>query len=332
MTGATARIDANPCLLAVEMGKVGVSERAVEALRDDQVRVKVDVSMVSPGTELHHILGTHTKASSFPRATGYIAVGRIEGLGSKVAGFQLGERVLTSIGHHARLNADPQRIKKVPEGLDPVDACAAVLLGISLRGVRGGKVRLGDSAAVVGLGAIGLYALHLAKVAGAHPVIAVDPVAMRRDVAKQMGADLALDPLACSVKDEVFKATGGEGARVSIDATGTPKVIATLPDLTAEFGRVVVLGGVHGLVPFDLYTRFQKSNLTMVGCGSAYPEDFPFTGDRNEETLMRMTAAGMVKPRPAITHVVPWRQGPEMYRLMIEEKDKIIGAAFDWNT
>lgn len=330
MTGATGRIEASPCLLAMAQGSVGVSERPVEALRDDQVRVKVECSMVSPGTELHHIQGTHTKASTFPRATGYIAVGRIEGIGGKAEGWQIGERVLTPIGHHARMNLDPKRIKKVPETLDPVDACAAILLGISLRGIRGGKVRIGDSVVVVGLGAIGLYALHLAKVAGAYPVIAVDPVGMRRDVAKAMGADIALDPFSCSVKDEIFKATGGEGARVSIDASGTPKVIATLPDLTAEYGRLVVLGGVHGSVPFDLYTRFQKSNLTMVGCGSAYPEDFPFDAERNETALLQMTAAGMVRPRPAITHVVPWRQGPEIYRLMIEEKDKIIGAAFDW--
>jgi len=101
--------------------------------------------------------------------------------------------------------------------------------------------------------------------------------------------------------------------------------------VTAQFGRVVVLGGVHGVVPFDLYTRFQKSNLTMVGCGSPYPTDYPFDHDaRNESTLLPMIKSGMVRPRPALTNFVPWRQGPEMYRLLIEEKDKAIGVAFDW--
>jgi threonine dehydrogenase-like Zn-dependent dehydrogenase len=116
-----------------------------------------------------------------------------------------------------------------------------------------------------------------------------------------------------------------------MDASATPKVIATLPDVAAEFGRLVVLGGVHGLVPLDLYTRFQKSNLTMVGCGSAYPTDYPFTGDRNEQVLLQMIRAGIVRPRAAITHFVPWRQGPEMYRMLIEEKEKAIGVVFDWS-
>lgn len=331
MTGETGAIAENPCLLAVEKGKVGVSARPLEALGEAQLRVKVEYSMVSPGTELHHIMGTHTKPFTYPGATGYISVGRVTGIGSKANGFKLGDRLLLQQNHRAYHNAEAERVKAVPEGVDPVDACSTILLGISLRGVRGGKIRLGDSVAVVGLGVIGLYAVHLAKVAGAYPVIAADPVALRRDAAKKLGADVVLDPLACDAKAEVLRLTRGEGARVSIDASGTPKVIATLPDLTAAYGRVVVLGGVHGAVPFDLYTRFQKSNLTMVGCGSAYPEDFPFDADRNELALLQMIAAGMVRPSPAISHVVPWRQGPEIYRMMIEEKDKIIGAAFDWS-
>ena len=330
MSGETGRIEHNPCLLAMAKLKVECSERSLDALTENQIRVRQEVSMVSTGTELHHIMGTHTKSSTYPRATGYISVGKIIGLGDKVTNLQLGQRVLLGMGHYAYANAEASQARIVPEGIEPVDAAATILLGISLRGVRGGQVRLGDSVAVFGLGVIGTFAAHLAKVAGGFPVIAVDPVAKRREVAKALGADIALDPLNCDVKKEIFNATGGEGARVAIDATATPKVIATLPDVAAEFGRLVVLGGVHGSVPMDLYTRFQKSNLTMVGCGSAYPTDYPFVGDRNEITLMQMIRAGMVRPRPAITHFVPWRKGPEMYRILMEEKDKAIGVAFDW--
>jgi threonine dehydrogenase-like Zn-dependent dehydrogenase len=330
MPGETNRIERNPCLLTTAKNKVECSERVLEALPEDQVRVRVEVSMVSTGTELHHIQGTHTKESTYPRSTGYISVGRIVGIGDKVSGWSLGQRVLVQQGHFAHHNADPLRILPVPEGVEPADACATILLGISLRGVRGGQVRFGDSVAVFGLGVIGLFAVHLSKLAGAYPVIAVDPVAKRRDVAKALGADVTVDPVNSDAKAAIFAATHVEGARVSMDASATPKVIATLPDVTATFGRVVVLGGVHGIVPMDLYTRFQKSNLTMVGCGSAYPTDYPFDERRNESTLLAMIKSGMVRPRPALSHFVPWRQGPEMYRMLIEEKDKAIGVAFNW--
>ena len=331
MTGETGALERNACLLATAQSKVGCSERPLEALPSDKIRVKVEVSMVSTGTELHHIQQTHTKSSSFPRSTGYISVGRIVGIGSSVTNATLGQRVLVQQGHFAFHNADPKQVKAVPEGVSPEDACAAILLGISLRGIRGGQVRLGDSVGVFGLGVIGQFAVHLAKISGAYPVIAVDPNAKRRDIAAKMGADVTLDPLQPGFAAAYRAATSGEGTRVSIDASGTPRVIASLPDVTAEYGRVVVLGGVHGLVEFDLYTRFQKSNLTMVGCGSAYPTDFPHDAERNETTLLQMMKAGIVRPRPVLTHFVPWREGPEMYRLLMEEKDKAIGVAFDWS-
>jgi 2-desacetyl-2-hydroxyethyl bacteriochlorophyllide A dehydrogenase len=326
----THAIPENNCLLATGLNVVECRTRPLEALKDNQVRVQVEVSLVSPGTELHHLTGTHTKKSTFPRSIGYISVGKVVGRGTAAPEALMGKRVLVQQSHFAFHNAEPESLKLVPDGVDPVDAATTVLLGISLRGIRGGAVRIGDSVVVFGLGVIGLYALHLAKIAGAYPVIGVDPVASRREIARQMGADVVIDPIHQDATAEVRKATGGEGARVSIDASGTPKVIANLPDVTAEFGKVVVLGGVHGVVPFDLYTRFQKSNLTMVGCGSAYPQDYPYTSDRNELVLLEMIAAKRVQPRPAITHVVPWRQGPELYRMLIHEKDKVVGVAFDW--
>lgn len=60
--------------------------------------------------------------------------------------------------------------------------------------MRDGHVRIGDAVAVFGMGAIGLMAVQLAKLAGAHPVIAVDPLPLRRKVALECGADLVLDP------------------------------------------------------------------------------------------------------------------------------------------
>ena len=332
MTGETGRIEKTPCLLATAPNKVECRERVTEALGAGQVRIKVELTMVSTGTELHHIQQTHTKKMAYPFSTGYISVGRVVGAAPDAVNATMGQRVLVQHGHAAYHNVAAATLKPIPEGVESVDAAAAILLGIAIRGIRGGQVHIGDSVAVFGLGVIGQYAVHLAKIAGAYPVIAVDPVARRREVAKQMGADVVLDPLSQDAPAEIRKQTmNGEGARVAIDASGTPRVIATLPDVTAPFGRVVVLGGVHGLVPFDLYTRFQKSNLTMVGCGSPYPSDYPYDNDdRNILALLDMMNAKMVRPRPVVSHFVPWREAPEMYRMLIEEKDKAIGVAFDW--
>jgi threonine dehydrogenase-like Zn-dependent dehydrogenase len=105
-----------------------------------------------------------------------------------VEGLNIGQRVLTGGGHLAYSNCNVSEVEIVPDGVEPVDAAAATLMGISLRGVRGGKIRFGDSVAVFGLGAIGLYAVHLARLSGGFPVIGVDPVVKRRDIAVALAA------------------------------------------------------------------------------------------------------------------------------------------------
>ncbi|HTL52546.1 MAG TPA: zinc-binding alcohol dehydrogenase, partial [Planctomycetota bacterium] len=219
----------------------------------------------------------------------------------------------------------------VPPEVSSEDAVCTVLLGISIRGVRGGKVTLGKSVAVFGLGVIGQFATHLSKLAGGYPVIAIDPVAARREIARKMGADVTLDPFKENVAARIKELTGGKGVDVAIESTATPRVVASLPELTAFEGTLVILGGVHGKVEMDFYTYVQKSNQTIVGCGSPYHADYPFiSDDANHSAILQMMKGGMVRPRPAVTHQVPYTQGPEMYRILIEEKDKAVGVQFTW--
>ncbi len=319
------------CIQATALNTVEVKERQLEELEPDKVRIRTEYSMVSTGTELHRIQGTHTQDASFPRMTGYIAIGRVVGVGDRVEWPVLGERVLFKLSHFEMIDSSPAQCTPVPEGVAGTDAVCTPLLAISLRGVRAAKIQLGDPVAVFGQGVIGAFATHLAKLAGACPVVAVDPVAARRELALEMGADIVIDPAAEDVPQRIAEITGGVGVRAAIEATATPKVIATLPALTAGEGRIIVLGGIHGKAEMDLYTYFQKSNQTMIGCGSAYHADYPYDSDAaNFDAILRMIEAGMVRPGPVVTHRVPYTQGPEIYRLLMAEKDKAIGVQFDW--
>ncbi len=327
LTGPTV----TPCLMATALNTVEIRERKLEQLGPGQVRVQTEYSMVSTGTELHTIQGTHTQPRPFPRMTGYIAIGRVVGRGQGATRLQLGQRVLFGLAHYGMIDCPEDKCRPVPEGLPSAKAVCTPLLCISLRGVRAARVRLGDSVAVFGQGVIGVFATHLAKRSGAHPVIAVDPIGRRRQVAQEMGADVVIDPAKEDVLQRVKEVTGGVGVSAAIEATATARVIASLPALTREEGRIVVLGGIHGKAEMDLYTYFQKSNQTMIGCGSAYHGDYPYDSDAaNAEAIMRMMQAGLIDPSPAVTHRVPYTEGPEIYRMLAEEKDKAIGVQFDW--
>ena len=81
-----------PCLIATALNTVEVQQRELEQLAPGNVRVKTEYSMVSTGTELHTIQGTHTQDRPFPRMTGYIAQGHVVGVGEDAGGLALGDR------------------------------------------------------------------------------------------------------------------------------------------------------------------------------------------------------------------------------------------------
>jgi L-iditol 2-dehydrogenase len=133
----------------------------------------------------------------------------------------------------------------VPAGLDDGDAAMLEPLGVALHAHDLGKVRLQAGVAVVGCGPIGLALVQLARVGGAGTVVAVEPLAHRREAAARMGADLVLDPADPDVAEQVHAATGGLGADVVFEVAGNDDAVG-LSVAAARPGGTVVLAGIPG--------------------------------------------------------------------------------------
>ena len=85
----------------------------------------------------------------------------------------------------------------------------AVLTGVGAV-VNTARVAAGESVAIFGLGGVGLATLLGAVAAGAHPIVAIDPIAAKRDLARELGATLVIDSAdAESTVKAVKQATGG---------------------------------------------------------------------------------------------------------------------------
>ena len=103
------------------------------------------------------------------------------------------------------------------------------------------QVRPGDSVVVVGLGGVGLSAVMGARLAGADPLVVVDPVAAKRALALELGATHAVPP---GSVDEVRDLTGG-GARYVVEAVGHEQAMADAFAMTARGGATVLVGLPH---------------------------------------------------------------------------------------
>ncbi|MFF8694741.1 zinc-binding dehydrogenase [Streptomyces sp. NPDC015144] len=127
--------------------------------------------------------------------------------------------------------------KDVPFEVASMFGCA-VLTGAGAV-INTAALRPGQSAVVYGLGGVGLSAVLGARAAGAYPVIAVDPVAEKRELALRLGATHALAP--DDAVREIRELTSG-GAELAVEAVGSPKVMGACLEAVARGGRVVSVG------------------------------------------------------------------------------------------
>jgi len=159
--------------------------------------------------------------------------------------------------------------------IDPsTDLAIAAPLGCGLQTGAGAVLNVltpePDSRLVVfGAGGVGLAAVMAAKAIGVQTIIAVDPVASRRDKAVELGATLTVDPVAEDV------AVVARGATHALDTTANPDVIATALGLLRQRGVLVLVGLGASRGTIDL-TDLMFGGKVIRGCieGDANPQEF----------------------------------------------------------
>ena len=150
--------------------------------------------------------------------------------------------------------------------------------------LRTAAVQAGQSVAVVGCGGVGLNAVLAAHLAGASPVVAVDPVELKLDAAQRMGATAAVrsagpeSSAGPGMADGIREATGG-GADVVIVAVGSTDAIEQGVDALAPGGKCVVIGAppTGARLSIDPHA-LRAEEKALLGCsyGSCDPPaDFP---------------------------------------------------------
>ncbi|MBI4537948.1 MAG: alcohol dehydrogenase catalytic domain-containing protein [Gemmatimonadetes bacterium] len=160
---------------------------------------------------------------------------------------------------------------------------------------RHGRAAHGDAVHVIGLGAMGLLFVQLARAAGASLVTASDFLAERRLLARELGTDIAWDPGTEDVAALLLAETGGRGADVVIVCPGDARAVDAGLACAAPGGRVVLFTPI----PPDQRIHVDQSALyfrevTIANSYSSGPEE-----TRDALTLI---ADGIVRTEPLVTH------------------------------
>jgi S-(hydroxymethyl)glutathione dehydrogenase/alcohol dehydrogenase len=177
----------------------------------------------------------------------------------------------------------------------------APLLGCAVTTAAGvinndARVRIGESVVVFGVGGVGLNVVQFAYLAGAHPIVAVDLIDAKLDMARARGATHGFNAGNLSdVRADILTIVGDQGPDKVIETTGAKEVIELAYDLTHADGTCVLVG-----VPSEkvtIYTLPIHFNKVLTGShgGDAVPHiDIP--------RLIRLSRAGRLSLDGIITH------------------------------
>lgn len=139
------------------------------------------------------------------------------------------------------------------------------------------KLVPGETVAVIGCGGVGLAAINAARIAGAGRVIAVDPVAEKRELAKVLGATDAFDPTADGAAGAILELTRG-GVDYAVEAVGRQASADLAVQLLRRGGTATILGMMPldckvGLSAMDLLSG-KKLQGAIMGM-NRFPVDLP---------------------------------------------------------
>ena len=323
--------------------KVELLESDVRSLAENEVLVANEISAISAGTERACLLDLPNLADeppgSFPKTLGYSGVGRVAEVGKAVRGVQAGDRVLTHWGStHASYNviSEANLLKIEDDSLLSEHAVFAVIAGFSLNGLRKTRLEIGESAAVVGLGILGLFSVALCRIAGGSPVIALDLSAQRRETALSIGAQYAFDPAADNYIKQIKLASRG-GVNATIEVSGQSLALRQALSFVAPFGRISLLGCTRvSDTAIDFYQQVHRPGVEIIGAHTdARPklESRPhsWTWKDDARALLRFMADGRLDMGKILSAVYAPQEASAVYHNLAEHHHNFpVGAVFDW--
>jgi threonine dehydrogenase-like Zn-dependent dehydrogenase len=274
-----------------------------------EVGDRVLVGAITPCGQCNACLSGHL--SQCGHGAGYEAMGGWR-FGNTIDGAQA-EYLLVP---HAQAN-----LAKIPDGVS--DEQAVLLADIASTGISGaesGGVRIGDSVVVFAQGPIGLCATVGARLMGAALVVAVDGDRGRLEMARHMGADVALDYRECDVVAEVKRLTGG-GADVAIEALGTQETFENCLRSLKPGGTLSSLGVYSGKlqVPYDAFAAgLGDHRIVTTLCPG---------GKERMRRLLEIVKQGRADLTPMITHTVPLDRIVDAYEIFGNRREGVVKVA-----
>ena len=307
----------------VKAGEIAFREIATPPLGRDEVRIRVAYCGIC-GTDLHIFKGHMDSRVKAPQAVGHEISGVVEAVGADVSGFAPGEKVtvrpldncgecntckagfthiceklrflgIETAGGFAEFWTVPARlVHRLPAAMPLKLAALVEPLAVACHDVRRSELKRGDRVVVNGGGPIGMLIALTARHAGAEVTIS-EINESRLKLARELGFE-AVDPRTDDLVAKIRSETGGSGADVVFEVSGSGSGARVITELARPRGTIVVVAIYAQPVPVDLHKFFWKE-LRMVGARVYEAADY--------EQTIGLAAGVELALEPLISRVFP---------------------------
>lgn len=207
-------------------------------------------------------------------------------------------------GAMAEFVAVPERILfPLPDSLSFEQAALMEPVSVALHAVGRAGVEPGDRTVVVGSGMIGLMVIQALRATGCSDVTAIDVEPSRLALARELGANHAIDARATDAVETVLEQSGGEGVDVAMEVVGSGAALATAIGCVRRGGRVGLVGNLAAEVALPLQAVVTRELALIGSCAIAgeYPR------------AIELAASGTIRVEPLISAVAPLGEGPRWF-------------------
>jgi len=313
-------------------------------LKAQEVRIRAAFGAAKHGTELSLFSGVAANRGpfdeslgvfrpsdpheAFPFGIGNMIVGEVVEVGVSVTRVKRGDRVLAYGSLKPTHTVSERDCRLMPAGMPWQSAVCLDPADFALAALRDANLRIGDGLAVFGLGAIALVLVQMARLAGADPIIAVDPLAARRELAKKLGATHTLNPREEDVGLALKNATQGRGVDVAIEYSGSVQALQAALRGVA-FGGTVVCGAFPPpyAAGLDLGAEAHMNVPSLVfsrACSEPLRDHPRWNNARIYDSCFSMLAKGLVTGVGIVSEPVKLDAALESFAEVVREPGKII--------
>ena len=334
---------------------VGLESYEDRLLKSQEVRLRTLYSGISAGTELTAYRGSNPylhkqwdsarklfipaeqPTLSYPvSGWGYEEIGEVIEVGSEVNDVSIGDVIFGTWGHrtHHIVGEDYARARVQAKSLDAIFGLFSQIGAIALNGVHDARIRIGETVAVFGMGTLGQIVGQLAKKSGA-TVVGVDRFKKRLEIAQQSGAaDIVLNADEGEVAERIRAITDNRGVDVAIEGTGSSLALNQAIRSVSYSAKVIALGFFQGeAAGLFLGEEFHHNRINIVG-SQIFGTDPELTYRWNQlrlvQTFMRLQAEGTINLKSIITHIVPFEDAGEAFRILDQEPENALQVVLDF--